>query len=46
MDKTYRENIISYFTGVAKKHKALKYPLYRDLADSAFVLLFMQTFCN
>ena len=26
MDKTYRENIISYFTGVAKKHKALKYP--------------------
>lgn len=26
MDKTYREKIISYFTGVAKKHKALKYP--------------------
>ena len=26
MDKTYRENIISYFTGVAKKHKVMKYP--------------------
>lgn len=26
MDKTYRENIISYFTGVAKRHKVLRYP--------------------
>lgn len=26
MDKTYRESIISFFTGVAKKHKVLRYP--------------------
>lgn len=26
MDKTFRKNIITYFTGVAKKHKLLKYP--------------------
>lgn len=26
MDKTYREKIIAYFAGVAKKHKMLKFP--------------------
>lgn len=26
MDKTYRQNIIAYFTGVARRHKLLKYP--------------------
>lgn len=36
MDKTYRENIIAYFTGVAKRHKIMKYPC---MAILPFVLL-------
>lgn len=36
MDKTFRQNIIAYFTGAAKKHKLLKYPCLAVMSISLF----------
>ncbi len=37
MNKTFREKAIAYFTGVAKRHKLLRYP---SMAALSFVLFF------
>lgn len=36
MDKTFRQNIIAYFMGAAKKHKMLKYPCLAAMSISLF----------
>lgn len=36
MDKTFRQNIIAYFMGAAKKHKLLKYPCLAAMSFSLF----------
>lgn len=37
MDKAFRKNIISYFMGVARKHRLLKYPCLAAMSVSLFV---------
>lgn len=44
MDKTFRENIIAYFTGAARKHKFLKYPSMAALAVSLLFYYFGRHF--
>lgn len=36
MNKTFRQNIIAYFMGAAKKHKLLKYPCLATMSLSLF----------
>lgn len=36
MDKIFRKSIIAYFTGVAKRHKILKYPCLAAMSFSLF----------
>lgn len=43
MKKTFRENVIANFTGIAKKHRILKYPC---LAAVAVVLFFYHIFMH
>lgn len=44
MNKTFRQHIISYFTGVAKKHRWLKYPCLAGMSVSLFFYYIGQHF--
>lgn len=44
MNKTFREKIIAYFTGVAKRHRLLKYPSMAALTVTLFFYYFGRHF--
>lgn len=46
MNKTFREKIIAYFSGVAKKHKFLRYPSLAALTVTLFFYYFGRHFAT